>query len=181
MLTRHYASEQRRQRALARAEERAAADGFSKEVVAALLNAATGALTELARTGRLDWEPTEEELVKSGGRAPRVEKAETRLELEEARPVHAYNKAFVLVSAMVQAAVERKMQELRLDFYTTKRFYHNWVNRLVLIAAEHGTDSAEWRAEVDKTAPRMHDEAFAREAAALAAATFNRWKPRLRP
>jgi hypothetical protein len=39
----------------------------------------------------------------------------------------------------------------------------------------------EWLAEVDATAPKLHDEAVAREAAALVANTFDLWKAKLPP
>ena len=55
------------------------------------------------------------------------------------------------------------------------------VDRLVEIAFKHGTDSPEWRAEVDDAAPRLHDESLARAVAALAAETFERWKVKLAP
>jgi hypothetical protein len=53
------------------------------------------------------------------------------------------------------------------------------LDRLLPIALEHGTRSPEWQAEVDATAPRLHDETFARMVATLAADTFNRWKVKL--
>jgi len=55
------------------------------------------------------------------------------------------------------------------------------VDRLIEIAFAHGTDSPEWQAEVDATAPRLHDEPFARAMAALAAQTFDQWKVKLPP
>jgi hypothetical protein len=39
----------------------------------------------------------------------------------------------------------------------------------------------EWLAEVDATAPKLHDEAIARKAAALVAKTFDLWKAKLPP
>jgi len=43
------------------------------------------------------------------------------------------------------------------------------------------TRTALAQAEVDATAPKLHDEAVAREAAALVANTFDLWKAKLAP
>jgi transcriptional regulator with XRE-family HTH domain len=181
VLTRYYKTEKRRQSTLALVQRRAKADGFPDEVVSALLQAATEAYTALAVSGRLDWQPTQEQIIKARGRAPSVEKAETRLEIAEAAPVTEYNKSYAFVSSMVMSAVAARLDELKLDHYYVKRHYFNWLVELLPIAVEHGADSAEWKANVDKWAPRLHDPAIAREAAALAAKAFNIWKVRLQP
>lgn len=82
---------------------------------------------------------------------------------------------------MVLTAVNAKLDEQKLDYYYVKRHYNDWVDRLLQIALAHGTDSPEWQAEVDATAPRLHDEPFARATAALAAETFEQWKVKLPP
>jgi hypothetical protein len=181
VLTRHYRTGARRQSALERIERRAKEDGFSGQTVAALIAAAAGAYSELALTGRLEWEPTEGEIIKRRGHAPKVMKAETRMEMDSVRPKEGYGRAYGLVRAVVFVEAEERLSAARLDYYGVKRFYYHWLDRLLEIAVEHGPDSAEWRAEVDATAPKMHDEAFAREAAAVIAKTFNRWKVKLPP
>ncbi len=181
ILTRYYASAARRRGALDRIERRAAEEGFSRETIAALLDAATQSYNQLLLSGRLDWEPTQEEIIRRRGQAPAVLKAEARMDIEEAKPVSEGNRAQGLIRAMVQMAVNAKLEEQKLDHYFVKRHYQAWLDRLVQIALAHGTDSAEWQAEVDATAPHLHDEAFARQMAALAAATFERWKVKLRP
>ena len=80
---------------------------------------------------------------------------------------------------MVQSAVEKNLQRQKLDFFHVKQHYHTMVDRLVEIAFKHGTDSAEWRAEVDAAAPRLHDEALARQMAVVAAEALNLWSKRL--
>ena len=45
----------------------------------------------------------------------------------------------------------------------------SWINRMLPIALAHGTGSPEWQAEVDATAPRLHDETFARARLLIAA------------
>jgi transcriptional regulator with XRE-family HTH domain len=181
VLTRYYTSGARRQGALDRIERRATEQGFSKETIAALLDAATQSYNQLLLAGRLDWEPTQEEIIKRHGQAPRILKTEARLDMDEVKPVAQQNKAEGLIRAMVQIAVNAKLDEQKLDFYLVKRHYNGWVDRLLQIALAHGTDSAEWQAEVDATAPRLHDEPFARAIAALAAETFERWKAKLPP
>jgi len=181
ILTRYYKHEARRRGALARVERRAREDGFSDQTVAALLKAATDAHLELKQSGRLDWQPTEVELVKARGHAPKVEKAETRLEMGELSPGMQYNKTLGLIHAMAMQAVAARLDELRLAHHRGKDQYFAWIDRLIPIADEHGTDSPEWQAEVDATAPKMHDEAIAREVAAIVAKTFNLWKSKLPP
>jgi transcriptional regulator with XRE-family HTH domain len=179
ILTRYYASTARRQGALDRIERRAAEEGFSKETIAALLDAATQSYNQLLLSGRLDWEPTQEEIIRRRGQAPTVLKAEARMDIEEAKPVSEQNKAYGLIRAMVLSAVNEKLEEQKLDHYFVKRHYHAWIDRLVPIAFAHGTGSPQWQAEVDATAPRLHDETFARAMATLAAKTFERWKVKL--
>jgi len=181
ILTRYYKNEKRRQGALARVERRAKEDGFSEQTIAALLKAATDAHLELKQSGRLDWQPTEEEIIKQRGHAPKVEKAETRLEMDEIAPGVEYNKALAQVGMAALLAVDLRLDELKLDWYYVKRHYYAWIDRLIPIADEHGTDSQEWQAEVDATAPKMHDPALARETAAIVAKTFNQWKVKLPP
>ena len=77
--------------------------------------------------------------------------------------------------------VSAKLDEQKLDHHFVKRYYHDWIDRLLPIALEHGTGSPEWQAEVDATAPRLHDETFARATASLAAQTFEKWKVKLPP
>ena len=89
------------------------------------------------------------------------------------------NKAYGLVRAMVFMAVNEKLDEQKLDFHFVKRHCHAWVDRLLPIALAHGTGSPEWQAEVDATAPKLHDESLARAIAALAAKTLNQWKVKL--
>jgi hypothetical protein len=49
------------------------------------------------------------------------------------------------------------------------------------IAHEHGTDSPEWEAEVERWVPKLHDPEFVREAAKMVADVFNLWKVKLPP
>jgi transcriptional regulator with XRE-family HTH domain len=181
ILTRFYANAARRQGALDRIERRATESGFSKETIAALLDVATQSYNQLLLSGRLDWEPTQLEIISRRGQAPKVQKAEARLDMDEAKPIGEQNKAEGLIRAMVFTAVNAKLDEQKLDFYYVKRHYHNWVDRLLEIALAHGTGSAGWQAEVDATAPKLHDEPFARATAALAAQTFDQWKTKLPP
>jgi transcriptional regulator with XRE-family HTH domain len=181
ILTRYYKNEKRRQGALARVERRAKEDGFSESVVAALLAAATDAHSELEKSGRLDWQPTQEEIITRRGHAPKVEKAETRLEMDELGPGIEYSKTLGLIRALAVQAVAARLDALKLDWYYVKKYYFFWIDRLIPIADQHGTDSPEWRAEVDATAPKMDDPALAREMAKLVADTFNRWKVKLPP
>lgn len=178
VMTRHYASEKRRENALALVERRAKEDGFPGEVVSALLGAAAAAHSELATSGRLEWEPMPEQIVASRGRAPRVERAETRMELDEIGPGLAYNRALGLVRVMVLAAVNSWLEKQRLDF-RTRRSYLLWIERLVPVAVKHGTDSPEWRADVEATVPKMHDPELAKAVAGRTAEAFNRWKVRI--
>ena len=181
VLTRYYANPARRQGALDRIERRAAEAGFSKETVATLLDVATQSYNQLLLSGRLDWEPTQEEIIRRRGQAPKILKAEARLDIEEARPVSEQNQAYSLIQSMVFLTVNAKLDEQKLDHYYVKRHYHDWVDRLLPIALAHGTGSPEWQAEVDATAPRLHNESFARSMASLAADTFNLWKVKLPP
>ena len=179
ILTRYYAADKRKQAALARAQARAREDGFSDEVISALLQAATEAYTTLLLSCRLDWEPTEEQVLKAKGRAPKVEKAETRLEIEETAPLAEYNKSHAYVGSLVMGAVAARLDGLKLDYHYVKRHYSLWLAELLPIAFRHGADSPEWRAKVEEWVPRLHDPAVAREAAALAAKAFNTWKVKL--
>jgi transcriptional regulator with XRE-family HTH domain len=180
ILTRYYKHEARRQSALERVKRRAKEDGVTEPVVALLLKAATDAHRELEQAGRLDWQPTQEEIIKRRGHAPKVEKAETRMEMDALAPVLARNRAEALVQAMVQGAVCTRLEKLHLDF-ETQRYYIWWIQRLVPIGAEHGTDSREWQADVEATVPKMHDPALARSVAEQIAEVFNRWKVRIPP
>jgi hypothetical protein len=166
---------------LARVERRAKEDGFSEQTIAALLKAATDAHFELEQSGRLDWKPTEEEIIKQRGHAPKVERAETRLEMDEIAPGVEYNKTLAEIGMAALLAVDLRLDELKLDWYYVKQHYYAWIDRLIPIAEKHGADSPEWQAEVDATAPKLHDPALAREAAAIVAKTFNQWKVKLPP
>jgi len=177
ILTRYYKHEKRRQGALARVERRAREDGFSDQTVAALLKTATDAHLELEESGRLDWQPTEVEIIKRRGHAPKVEKAETRLEMDEVAPGVECNKTLGFIRAMAVQAVAARLDELRLAHHQGKEYYYYWIDRLIPIADEHGTDSPEWKAEVEATVPKLHDPKVAREAAVMIADVFNRWKP----
>jgi len=181
ILTRYYRNEKRRQNALERVERRAKEDGFLDQTVAALLKAATDAHLELKQSGRLDWQPTQEELIKQRGHAPKVEKAETRLEMDELSPGIAYSKTLSEIRTAALLAVDLRLDKLKLDWYHVKKYYYAWIDRLIPIADEHGTDSPEWQAEVDATAPKLHDPEFAREAAKIVADLYNRWKVKLPP
>jgi transcriptional regulator with XRE-family HTH domain len=181
ILTRYYRQETRRQGALVRVERSARQHGFSTRVVARLRDAADQAYRELLGSGRLDWAPSQEEIIKNRGHAPRVEKAETRLEMDDARPIAASNKLLGVIAALAQEAVEARLARLKLDYRHGKEYYYRWIHELVPIAYEHGTDSPEWKAEVEKWVPKLHDPVFAREAAKLVADVFNRWKVRFPP
>jgi hypothetical protein len=181
ILTRYYQHESVRKSALERVERRVREDGFSTRVAVALLGAASEAYQELFDTGRLDWEPSPEELIKRRGHAPKVEKTEIRLEMDEAGPGIVYSKTLGLIRAVAFQAVSARLDALKLDYFYVKRHYYAWVDRLIPIADEHGIDSPAWRAEVDATAPKLHDEAIAREAATIVANTFDLWKAKLPP
>jgi hypothetical protein len=158
---------------------RAKEDGFSDRTVAVLVQAATNAHLELERSGRLDWQPSEEEIIKNRGYAPKVEKAETRLEMDEVRPIEASNKLLGVIGAVAQEAVDSRLRELKLEYYHGRDYYYRWINELIPIAYAHGTESPEWKANVEKWAPRLHDEKVAREAAVMIADVYNRWKVKL--
>jgi len=181
ILTRHYRREARRASALARVEREAKRDGFSSRVTATLRDAANQAYRDLLLSGRLDWEPTPEELIKSRGRAPRVEKAETRLEMDDASPIVASNKILSLIDSLAVAEVGRRLDEMKVAHYHGQEYYFMWIRELVRIAYKQGTDSPEWKAEVEKWVLKLHDPGFAREAAQLVADIYNRWKVKLPP
>jgi len=179
ILTRYYRHEARRQGAFERVKRRAAQDGFSERVVSELMAAATAAHHELAVSGRLDWQPTQEEIVKQRGHAPKVEKAETRLQMAELAPGLERNKTLGLIHSLAISAVATKLEKLRLAHNKGKEYYYYWIDRLIPIADAHGTDSPEWKAMVEEWVPKLHDQQVAREAAVLIADIFNRWKVKL--
>jgi transcriptional regulator with XRE-family HTH domain len=181
ILTRHYRHEARRTSALARVEREAKHAGFSNKVVAMLRDAANQAYRELFLSGRLDWEPTQEEIIKNRGSAPKVVKAETRLEIDEARPVLAGNKILAVIDAEAIQAVNERLEKRKVGFYQGRQYYVFWIHELIPVAYEHGTDSPEWKAEVAKWVPKLHDPEFAREAAVMVADIYNRWKVKLPP
>ena len=113
--------------------------------------------------------------------SPKVEKTEIRLEMDEAGPGIDYDKTLGLIRAVALQAVSAKLDALKLNHYYVKRHCYTWIDRLIPIADEYGTSSPEWQTEVDATAPKLHDEAIAREAAALVASTFDLWKAKLPP
>jgi len=171
----------RGQGALARVDRRAKQDGLSARAVAMLLDAATQAFRDLLLSGRLDWQPTQEEIIKQRGNAPKVERAETRLEMAEARPIESSNKMLGVIVAVAIEAVNDRLVKMKLDFYHGRQYYILWIRELIPIAYEHGTDSPEWKAEVEKWVPKLHDPEFARKAAKTVAGIFDRWKPKLPP
>ncbi len=181
ILTRYYRQEARRQGALARVEKSAKEHGFSTRVVTRLRDAAEQAYRELLGSGRLDWAPSEEEIIKKRGHAPRVEKAEIRLEIDEARPVAESNKILALIEALAIQEVGGRLDDMKLAHYHGQEYYFMWIRELVGIAYAHGTDSPEWKASVEKWAPKLQFPDYAREAAKTVAATYNRWKVRLPP
>ncbi|MBM3313384.1 hypothetical protein FJY70_02175 [candidate division WOR-3 bacterium] len=181
ILTRFYRHKARRQGALARVERRAQEDGFSDQTVAALLQAATAAHAELARSGRLDWQPTQEEIIKQRGHAPRIERAETRLEMAEVSPLAAQNKAYGLVRAMVVRAVVAYLDELKLVHYQGKDRYVNWIDTLLPVAVEHGVNSPEWKAKVSTDAAKSQNPGLTAQVAVIVAGTFDQWKAKLPP
>ncbi len=179
ILTRYYRQEARRQGALTRVEESAKGHGFSTRVVTRLRDAAEQAYRELLGSGRLDWAPSEEEIIKNRGHAPRVEKAETRLEIYEARPIEESNKILALIEALAIQEIGGRLDDMKLAHYHGQEYYFLWINELVGIAYAHGTDSPEWKASVDKRAPKLSFPDYAREAAKTVAAIYNRWKVKL--
>jgi hypothetical protein len=181
ILTRYYRQETRRQGALARVERSAKQHGFSTRVVTRLRDAAEQAYRKLLGSGRLDWSPSQEEIIKNRGHAPKVEKAETRLEMDEARPVAESNKTLALVEALAIQEVSGHLDDMRLAHHRGQDYYFLWIRELVGIAYEHGTDSAEWEASVERWAPKLHFPEFARDAAKMVADIYNRWKVKLPP
>ena len=181
ILTRYYRQEARRQGALARVEKSAEQHGFSTRVVARLRDAADQAYRELLGSGRLDWAPSEEEIIKKRGHAPRVEKAETRLEIDEARPVAESNKILALIEALAIQEVGGRLDDMKLAHYHGQEYYFMWIRELVGIAYAHGTDSPEWKASVEKWAPKLPHPEFVPEAAQMTASIYDRWKVRLPP
>ena len=101
--------------------------------------------------------------------------------MDELAPGLARNKTLSLIRSMAVQAVAARLDKLRLAHHQGKEYYYYWIDRLIPIADEHGTDSAEWQAEVEATVPKLHDPKVAREAAALIAGVFNRWKVKLPP
>jgi transcriptional regulator with XRE-family HTH domain len=181
ILTRYYRQEARRQGALARVEKSARELGFSARVVTRVRDAADRAHRELLDSGRLDWTPSQEEIIKKRGRAPRVEKAETRLELDEARPIEESNKTLALIEALAIQEVGGHLDDMKLAHYRGQEYYFLWIHELVGIAYAQGTDSAEWKAGVEKWAPKLSFPEYVREAAKTVADIYNRWKVKLPP
>jgi len=181
ILTRYYRQEARRQGALARVECSAKQHGFSTRVVARLRDAADQAYRELLSSGRLDWSPSQEEIIKNRGHAPKVEKAETRLEIDEARPTVESNKTLALIEALAIQEVGGRLDEMKLAHYQGQEYYFMWIRELVGIAYAHGTDSPEWKASVEQWAPKLEYPEFAREAAKMVADIYNHWKVKLPP
>jgi len=181
ILTRYYRQEARRQGALERVEASAKEHGFSARVVTRLRDAAEQAYRELLGSGRLDWSPSQEEIIKNRGHAPRVEKAEIRLEIDEARPIAESNKLLALIEALAIQEVGGRLDDMKLAHYHGQDYYFFWIRELVGIAYEHGTDSAEWQASVEKWAPKLQFPEYAREAAQTVANIYNRWKVKLPP
>ena len=179
ILTRHYRQEARRTSALERVDRRAKQDGFSNRVVETLRDGANQAYRELLLAGRLDWEPTQEEIIKNRGSAPKVLKAETRLEMDEVRPIELSNKLLGAIASVAIAAVNKPLEKMRLSFQHGRQYYIFWIHELVPIAYKYGTDSPEWKANVEKWVPKLHDPEFAREAANMVADIYNRWKVKL--
>ena len=181
ILTRHYRQESRRTSAFARVEREAKQDGFSNRVAATLRDAANQAYRDLLLSGRLDWEPTPEELVRNRGMAPKVERAETRLEMDEVRPIEGANKLLGVIDALAVQAVVERLEKMKLAHYQGRDYYIFWIHELIPIASAHGTDSPEWKASVEQWAPKLPYPEFAREAALMVADIFNRWKVKLPP
>jgi len=181
ILTRRYRREARQTSALARVERDAKEDGFSNRVVAALRDAANQAYRDLLLSGRLDWQPTPEELIKSRGHAPKVEKAETRLEMDDARPVDSANKMLGFIAALAVEAVNERLVGMNLEFHRGRQYYIIWVRELADIAYAHGIGSPEWKASVEHWAPRLPHPEFVREAAQMVADVYDRWKVKLPP
>jgi len=181
ILTRYYRQEARRQGALARVERSAKQHGFSARVVARLRDAADQAYRELLGSGRLDWAPSQEEIIKNRGHAPNVEKAETRLEMDEARPTVESNKTLALIEALAIQEVGGRLDDIKLAHYHGQEYYFFWIRELIAIAYEHGTDSTEWKTSIEQWAPKLRDPEFAREAAKMVADIYNRWKVKLPP
>jgi len=129
----------------------------------------------------LDWAPSEEEIIKNRGHAPRVEKAETRLEIDEARPIEESNKILALIEALAVQEIGGRLDDMKLAHYRGQEYYFMWIRELVGIAYAHGTDSPEWKASVDKWAPKLSLPDYAREAAQTVAAIYNRWRVKLPP
>ena len=179
ILTRYYRHEARRQSAFERARRQAAADGFSEKVVTELIAAASAAYHELAVSGRLDWQPTQEEIIKQAGRAPKVEKAETRIEMAELAPANARGEAFGLVRAMVMRAVVAHLDELRLVHHQGKDRYITWIDVLLPVALQHGVESPEWRAKVAADVAKSRNPPLTSQVAGIIARTYDRWKVKL--
>ena len=101
--------------------------------------------------------------------------------MAEFEPGLARNRTLSLIRSLAIQAVAAKLDKLRLAHHQGKEYYYHWIDRLIPIADRHGADSPEWQAEVEATVPRLHVPQVAREAAALIADVFNRWKVRLPP
>ena len=101
--------------------------------------------------------------------------------MDAASPEAAHNRAFGLVRAMVVEAVVARLDELKLAHYQGKDRYINWVDALLPVAVECGTDSLEWEARVDTDVSKSRDPALTRQVAAIIAKTFDRWKVKFPP
>jgi transcriptional regulator with XRE-family HTH domain len=181
ILTRYYRRESRRMSALERVEREAKQEGLSNRAVAMLRDAANQAYRVLLLAGRLDWQPTEEEIIKTRGHAPRAEKAEIRLEMDEASPVFESNKILALIDSLAISAVGGRLDEMKVAHYHGQEYYFRWIRELVSIAFAHGIDSPEWKASIETWAPKLPHPEFAPEAAKMTADIYNRWKVKLPP
>ena len=110
-----------------------------------------------------------------------MERAETRLEIDEARPIAESNKTLALIEALAIQEVGGRLDDMKLAHYRGQEYYFMWIRELVGIAYTHGTDSPEWKASVEQWAPKLQFPEFAREAAKMVANIYNRWKVKLPP
>ncbi len=160
ILTKTYAKEKRKQAALAQAQAKAREDGFPDEVVSALLQAATEAYTTLLLSGRLDWEPTEEQILKATGQSAqgRESRDPARDRRDSARSRVQQDLCPRGLAGDERGGGPARRAQARLPLRETALLQLAGTSSLP-IAFEHGTDSPEWKANVEVRIPRLHDPA----------------------
>ena len=158
-------------------EQRAEKEGLQRDAAQAMQNAAQAAYEQLEKEGRTGWEPTPEEIAKSGlGLFSTVVKAEALYEMDSVTLAGDYWKKRKLIQLLAALEVNRRLEQIRLDSNIRRRLFA-WAEHLCSTAIDRGVEAARQEAEAAIQKSKVPD--LARSVAEQLFSEFEKLKDKL--